>query len=138
MRVFLSPVSSRFIFVFALSQFRGPEYLGAWNRLLHIKGFRSPSSSLQKRGLRFNFGNGLSLWFLEVKAAKVVENLFQIYVTSAKLVKSKKTCSSIVLSLLIKRRWLSEVAFSSDQEALCEKLQCEISENSPLQTFQGE
>ena len=25
----LSPVSSRFIFVFALSQFRGPDYLGA-------------------------------------------------------------------------------------------------------------
>ena len=29
----LSPVSSRFIFVFALSQFSGPDYLGAWNRL---------------------------------------------------------------------------------------------------------
>ena len=29
----LSPVSSRFIFVFALSQFSGPVYLGAWNRL---------------------------------------------------------------------------------------------------------
>ena len=29
----LSPVSSRFIFVFALSQFSGPNYLGAWNRL---------------------------------------------------------------------------------------------------------
>ena len=29
----LSPVSSPFIFVFALSQFRGPDYLGAWNRL---------------------------------------------------------------------------------------------------------
>ena len=28
-----SPVSSRFIFVFALSQFIGPNYLGAWNRL---------------------------------------------------------------------------------------------------------
>ena len=28
-----SPVSSRFIFVFALSQFSGPDYLGAWNRL---------------------------------------------------------------------------------------------------------
>ena len=28
-----SPVSSRFIFVFALSQFSGPSYLGAWNRL---------------------------------------------------------------------------------------------------------
>ena len=28
-----SPVSSRFIFVFALSQFSGPNYLGAWNRL---------------------------------------------------------------------------------------------------------
>ena len=27
-----STVSSRFIFVFALSQFRGPDYLGAWNR----------------------------------------------------------------------------------------------------------
>ena len=29
----LSPVSSRFIFLFALSQFSGPDYLGAWNRL---------------------------------------------------------------------------------------------------------
>ena len=29
----LSPVSSRFIFVFALSQFSGLDYLGAWNRL---------------------------------------------------------------------------------------------------------
>ena len=29
----LSPVSSRFIFVFVLSQFSGPDYLGAWNRL---------------------------------------------------------------------------------------------------------
>ena len=28
-----SPVSSCFIFVFALSQFSGPNYLGAWNRL---------------------------------------------------------------------------------------------------------
>ena len=28
-----SPVSSRLIFVFALSQFSGPNYLGAWNRL---------------------------------------------------------------------------------------------------------
>ena len=31
---FLSPVSSRFIFYFALSQFRRPDYLGAWNRLV--------------------------------------------------------------------------------------------------------
>ena len=29
----LSPVSSRFIFVFELSQFSGPDNLGAWNRL---------------------------------------------------------------------------------------------------------
>ena len=29
----LSPVSLRFIFVFVLSQFSGPNYLGAWNRL---------------------------------------------------------------------------------------------------------
>ena len=29
----LSQVSSRFIFVFALCQFSGPDYLGAWNRL---------------------------------------------------------------------------------------------------------
>ena len=27
-------VSSRFIFVIALAQFREPEYLGAWNRLV--------------------------------------------------------------------------------------------------------
>ena len=32
-----SPVSSRFIFVFALSQFSGPDYLGAWNRLLELQ-----------------------------------------------------------------------------------------------------
>ena len=30
----ISPVFSRFIFVFALSQFSGPDYLGAWNRLM--------------------------------------------------------------------------------------------------------
>ena len=30
----LSPVFSRFIFVFALSQFSRPDYLGAWNRLM--------------------------------------------------------------------------------------------------------
>ena len=29
-----SHLSSRFIFVFILSQFSGPDYLGAWNRLL--------------------------------------------------------------------------------------------------------
>ena len=29
-----SPVSSRYIFVFALSQFSGPGYLGAWNTLV--------------------------------------------------------------------------------------------------------
>ena len=28
----LSPVSPRFLFVFALSQFRGPDYLGAWEK----------------------------------------------------------------------------------------------------------
>ena len=33
----LSPVSSRFILVFALSQFGGPDNLGAWNRLRHNK-----------------------------------------------------------------------------------------------------
>ena len=32
-----SPVSPRFIFVFALSQFSGPNYLGAWNRLGPIR-----------------------------------------------------------------------------------------------------
>ena len=31
----LSPVSSSFIFLFSLSQFSGPDYLGAWNRLAH-------------------------------------------------------------------------------------------------------
>ena len=31
---FLPQVSSRFIFVFALSQFRGLNHLGAWNRLI--------------------------------------------------------------------------------------------------------
>ena len=30
---FLSSVSSRFTFMFALSQFRGPDNLEAWNRL---------------------------------------------------------------------------------------------------------
>ena len=33
----LSPVSSRFTFVLALSQFSGPNYLEAWNRLVHFK-----------------------------------------------------------------------------------------------------
>ena len=32
-----SPVSSRFIFVFAFSLFSGPDYLGAWNRLRKSK-----------------------------------------------------------------------------------------------------
>ena len=32
----LSPVSSRFTFVFPLSQFSGPNYLVAWNRLILI------------------------------------------------------------------------------------------------------
>ena len=32
-RPFLFPVSSRFSFMFAPSQFRRPDYLGAWNRL---------------------------------------------------------------------------------------------------------
>ena len=32
-KALLSPVSSRFIFVFALFQFSGPDYLRAWNRL---------------------------------------------------------------------------------------------------------
>ena len=32
-----SPSSSRFIFVFALSQFSGPKYLGAWNSLRLIR-----------------------------------------------------------------------------------------------------
>ena len=29
----VSPVSSRFIFMFAFSKFRGADYLGDWNRL---------------------------------------------------------------------------------------------------------
>ena len=32
-RKVLSPFSSRFTFVFALSQFSGPNYLGPWKRL---------------------------------------------------------------------------------------------------------
>ena len=34
--LFQAPNSSRFIFLFSLSQFRGPDYLGAWNRPLNI------------------------------------------------------------------------------------------------------
>ena len=30
-------VSSRYIFVFALCQFRGPDYLGAWDRLMLLQ-----------------------------------------------------------------------------------------------------
>ena len=41
----LSPVLSRFIFVFALSQFSGPDYRGAWNRLLKDKRIITDSSS---------------------------------------------------------------------------------------------
>ena len=42
----LSPVSSRFIFVFALSQFSGPDYLGAWNRLgASLRALRARESS---------------------------------------------------------------------------------------------
>ena len=42
------PVSSHFIFLFALSQFSGPDYLGAWNRLRKVKG-----SSLSEWGSSF-------------------------------------------------------------------------------------
>ena len=31
------PSSFLFIFVFALSQFSGPDYLGVWNRLLELQ-----------------------------------------------------------------------------------------------------
>ena len=34
--LFLSPVSSRFVVVLVLFQFRGPDYLGAWNRLVSM------------------------------------------------------------------------------------------------------
>ena len=30
-------VSSRFVFVFARSQFSGPDFLGAWNRLVCVR-----------------------------------------------------------------------------------------------------
>ena len=33
----LSPVSSRCFFLSALSQFCGPDYLGAWNRLVVLR-----------------------------------------------------------------------------------------------------
>ena len=37
-RSFLSPVSSQFFFfMFALSQFSGPDHLGTWNRLSHLE-----------------------------------------------------------------------------------------------------
>ena len=46
----LSPVSSRFTLVFALSQFSGPNYLGAWKRLsasrTHSPAVPSSSSAL--------------------------------------------------------------------------------------------
>ena len=34
--LFLSPVSSRFVVVLVLFQFRGPDYLRAWNRLVSM------------------------------------------------------------------------------------------------------
>ena len=40
----LSPVSSCYIFVFVLSQFSGPNYLGAWNRLTRNANDRTFSS----------------------------------------------------------------------------------------------
>ena len=44
----LSPVSSRFIFTFVLSQFSGPDYLGAWNRLFSLYVIElSPCSTLE-------------------------------------------------------------------------------------------
>ena len=40
-----SAVSSPFIFVFALSQFRGPDYLGAWNRPGELRVVKQSDSS---------------------------------------------------------------------------------------------
>ena len=44
------PVSSRFIFVFALSQFSGPDYLGVWNRLKASALTTAPSLGSLTRG----------------------------------------------------------------------------------------
>ena len=45
-RLPLSPVSSRFFFFFALSQFRGPDYPGAWNSLFQTLIWR-PEETVQ-------------------------------------------------------------------------------------------
>ena len=50
-----SPVCSRFIFVFALSQFSGPSYLGAWNRLGLIR--QKLCHHYQIRAQKKNFSN---------------------------------------------------------------------------------
>ena len=45
----LSPVSSRFIFVFVLSQFSGLDYLGAWNRLQSGMACNLPKRTAKKQ-----------------------------------------------------------------------------------------
>ena len=58
---FLSPVSSRFIFVFALSssQFRGPDYLGTWNRLwLHM----NTHAAFSSQNVGASIQPGIRMW----------------------------------------------------------------------------
>ena len=68
-KMLLVPVSSRFIFVFALSQFSGPDYLGAWNRLfldlikaLVYKG--TETSQIQVGPLRVQFRTRAISYFI--------------------------------------------------------------------------
>ena len=50
----LSPVSSRFTFVFALPQFSGPNYLGAWNRLDWINKEKQENAKSKFQSDKFN------------------------------------------------------------------------------------
>ena len=48
-KALISPVSSRFIFLFALSEFSGPDHLGAWNRpLLSVNRGLTVSATLKE------------------------------------------------------------------------------------------
>ena len=54
-------VSSRFTLVFERSQFRGPDYLGAWNRLLNVStDIQTPRSRSLKKTATPNFSTHFS------------------------------------------------------------------------------
>ena len=65
----LSPVLSRFIFVFALSQFSGPDYRGAWNRLLKGKRIITDLKGPDYRGA----------WNRLLKGKRIITDLYSFF-----------------------------------------------------------